>query len=61
MELISIMVEPKIPLACLNGGESKTPIFKLAKSRTPYSGRMKDSINLIQSGKVKDFICLFDL
>ena len=61
MELLSIMVEPKIPLACLNGGELKTPNFKLVKSRTPYSERMKDSINLIQSGKVKDFICLFDL
>ena len=61
MELLSIIVEPKIPSTCLNGGESNTPIFKLVKSRTPYNGRIKDSINLIQSGKVKDFICLFDL
>ena len=55
------MVESKIPLACLNRGESKTPIFKLAESRTPYNGRIKDVINLIQSGKVKDLICSFDL
>ena len=55
------LMESRTSLICLNGGESKTPIFKLVKSRTLYNGRIKDSINLIQSGKVKDFICLFDL
>ena len=36
------MVESKIPLTCLNGGESKIPIFKLVESGTPYNSRIKD-------------------
>ena len=43
------LAESRIP-NCLNGGESKTKI-----------DRIKDSINLIQNGRVKDFVCLFDL
>ena len=46
---------------CLNIGESKTPIFKLVEWRTPYNSKIKDSINLIQNGRAKDSVCLFDL
>ena len=49
------LVESRTPLICLNGGESKTPIFKLVESKTPCSGRIKDSIDVIHHGKVKDF------
>ena len=48
------LVESRTSLICLNGGESKTPIFKLVESRTPCSGRIKDSIDAIYHCKVKD-------
>ena len=48
------LVESRTSLICLNGGDSKTPIFKLVESRTPCSGRIKDYIDVIHHGKVKD-------